>query len=274
MPAIVLLHALGTNFTQWEHVAPTLSRHTRVIGLDMPGCGHSQRPQRSYRMAELCEAVRALLDHLGVDQIGAGRPIIVGHSFGGRVAMELCLAHPGRFAGLVLINSAGLVHYPQFFSTLGRQLLRPTVVGTLMIGLAPIFLHRIFGKSSERGNRFMKQVFGRIEPQAAFNFAHHAHPLLPDLVSNIKDRMPELQLPVQVIWGERDALLDLRRIEPVLRQIPDVAIERFADCGHMPNLEKPEDVCAVILRFFERVRASASDAPRRSPTPTRPRPVG
>lgn len=252
-PPVVLLHALGTNFTQWEHVAPILARHTRVIGLDMPGCGHSQRPQKPYRMADLCEAVRGLLRKLEVE-----RPIIIGHSFGGRIAMELCLADPGRYAGLVLINCAGLIHYPRIFNTLGKQLLRPKVVGTLMFGLAPIFLHRIFGKENARGSLFMRQVFGRIEPQAAFNFANHAYPMLPDLVSNICDRMPELKLPVQVIWGERDALLDLKRIEPVLRQIPDVVIDSFADCGHMPNLEKPEELCQVIVRFFDRVRGSAS----------------
>ena len=269
-PPIILLHALGTNFTQWEHVAPILAQKTRVIGLDMPGCGHSQRPQRPYRMADLLDAVRALLDHLGVK-----KPIVVGHSFGGRMAMELVLAEPKRFSGLVLVNCAGLIHYPAFFGTLGTQLLRPTVVGMLMIGLAPIFLHRIFGKDSARGSRFMKQVFGRIEPQAAFNFAQHAHPLLPDLVSNICDRMPELQLPVQVIWGERDALLELRRVEPVLRTIPNVVIDRFPDCGHMPNLERPEEVCAVISRFLDRVRGfPVSSAQTGSRTQTHPTPGG
>jgi len=245
---IVLLHALGTNFTQWEYVAPELSRSARVIGIDMPGCGHSERPQRPYRMADISAAISCLLDHLGIE-----RPLIVGHSFGGRVALDIALDQPKRPAGLVLINSAGLVHYPAAFRTLGGLLLRPAVVGTLMLCLAPLFLRRIFATPTARTEHFIEQVFGRIDPRYAYEFAHHAYPLLADLVSNVRDRLPEIRVPVQVLWGERDELLDFRHVEPVLAKLADVTIERLPSCGHMPNLENPEAVSATILRFRERL---------------------
>lgn len=257
-PPVVLLHALGTNYTHWEYVAPELARHTRVVGLDLPGCGHSERPRGSYRLAELCESVRALLDYLKVE-----RPILVGHSFGGRVAMELALAEPQRFSGLVLLNSAGLTRYPAALSTLGQRLLGPKILGTLMLALAPLFLPRIFGKKTARCKRFMAQIYGRIDLRAPYDFAAHAYPLLPDLVSDVLDRLPELTLPMQVLLGERDGLVDrevAERLLPVLSIEAELAIKRLSECGHMPTLECPEEVLASILALLARVEQRHRDA--------------
>ncbi len=257
-PPLVLLHALGTNYTHWEYVLPELAQKTRVIGLDLPGCGHSERPHEPYRLAQLVEAVLSFIDHLHLPQRGPQRPVLVGHSFGGRVALELALAHKERFLGLVLMNSAGLIRYPAIFETLGRHLLRPPVVGTMVLGLAPLFLRRIFAESSPRAERFIIQVFDRIETRVAYDFANHACPLLPDLVSDVIDRLPDLNLPVQVLWGDKDALLAFRKVEPALRRLPNVSIVQLPRCGHMPNFENPEAVSATILRFLEQLRIQSA----------------
>jgi pimeloyl-ACP methyl ester carboxylesterase len=256
-PPVVLLHALGTNYTHWEYVVPALARHTRVIGLDMPGCGHSSRPRKPYRLADVCASIGALLEHLGLGRPDSERLVLVGHSFGGRVAMELTLQKPQRVRGLVLLNSAGFVRYPEVFLTVGRHLLSPPVVGTLLLGLAPIFLGRIFAEQSPRSERFMDQVLDRIDTRFAYDFAHHACPLLPDLVSDVIDRLPELKVPVQILWGDRDALLDYEKVLPALRSIPNVDIVKLSGCGHMPNLERPELVCTTILGFLEKLRKAA-----------------
>src|SRR5262245_60247865 len=57
LPPVVLIHALGLNFTQWEYVAPELAAQTRVIGLDLPGCGHSTKPKAAYTLPLMTEAV-------------------------------------------------------------------------------------------------------------------------------------------------------------------------------------------------------------------------
>lgn len=253
-PPILLLHALGLNYTQWELVAPELARLTRVVGVDTLGCGHSARPTEPYGLAEITESVCRLIDHLGLE-----RPIIVGHSFGGRIAMEVALRRPGRVSGLVLLNSAGLTNYPAFFETVGRRILRPSLVGTLMIGVAPLFMGRIFGKKTERSERFLKQIMQRAEAGFVYDLANHACPMLSDLVSTVVDRLPELTLPVHVIWGDRDALMAFKNVEDALRRLPDVTIQRLPDCGHMPNLEHPEVVIAAARRLLDRVTTRATD---------------
>jgi pimeloyl-ACP methyl ester carboxylesterase len=251
-PPILLLHALGTNYTAWEYVAPALAAHTRTIGFDMPGCGHSVRPSRPYRLADIRDAAWGLLDQLGVD-----RPLLCGHSFGGRVAIEMALSQPGRAAGLCLVNSAGLIRYPAYYGSVGARLLQPKLVGSLVVALAPLLVGRIFAQPSPRSQRFLDQVLGRVELGVAYDFANHACPLLPDLVSDVLDRLAELKLPMHVLWGDRDALLPLSQVAPALAQLGPHTAVSLLNCGHMPNIEQPEQVARTILALLESLRRDA-----------------
>lgn len=249
LPDVVLLHALGMNYTEWEAVAPLLAQHTRVVGLDMLGCGHSVQPSRPYGMREIAQSVWALIGKLGLRQ-----PVLMGHSFGGRVALELALKEPRSFSGLMLLNSAGFIRYPALYERLGRLVLKPSVVGTLLLAAGPVLARRIFASDTPQSDRFMSQVLGRWETAFPYRFAQHACPMLSDLVSDVLDRVSELNLPISVLWGEDDLLLPYREVEPALRRLRDVQIDVLRACGHMPNLECPEAVCDATLRLLRRVK--------------------
>lgn len=255
LPDIVLLHALGMNYTEWEAVAPLLAQHTRVVGLDMLGCGHSAQPTRPYGLHEITQATWALLRKLELRQ-----PVLMGHSFGGRVAMELALREPRHFSGLMLLNSAGFIRYPALYERLGRVLLTPRLVGTLLLGAGPLLARRIFASATPNSERFLAQVLGRWESAYAYRFAQHACPMLADLVSDVLDRLTELNLPISVLWGDEDVLLPYRQVEPALRRLRDVQIDVLSRCGHMPNLERPEAVCEATLRLLR--RATVAHPPR------------
>ncbi len=253
LPDVVLLHALGMNYTEWEAVAPALAQHTRVVGIDMLGCGHSVQPRRPYGLRDMAQSVWALSQKLGLRQ-----PVLMGHSFGGRVAMELALREPRQIAGLMLLNSAGFIRYPALFERLGRIILKPRVVGTLLLAAGPVLARRIFATATPQSDRFMSQVLGRWDSSFPFRFAQHACPMLSDLVSDVLDRVSELNLPISVLWGEDDLLLPYREVEPALRRLRDVQIDVLRACGHMPNLEHPEAVVDATLRLLRRVRQAGS----------------
>lgn len=247
LPDIVMLHALGMNYTEWEVVAPLLAKHTRVIGFDMPGCGHSVQPSRPYGLHEITQATWGLLRKLNLRQ-----PVLMGHSFGGRVALELALREPRHFSGLMLLNSAGFIRYPALYEKLGRLLLKPKLVGTLLLGAGPLLARRIFASQTPNSERFLSQVLDRWESAYAYRFAQHACPMLSDLVSDVLDRLSELNLPISVLWGDEDLLLPYREVEPALRRLRDVQIDVLSRCGHMPNLEQPEAVYEATLRLLRR----------------------
>ncbi|HNN96235.1 MAG TPA: alpha/beta hydrolase [Pseudomonadota bacterium] len=250
LPDVVLLHALGMNYTEWEVLAPLLAKHTRVVGLDMLGCGHSAQPSRPYGLHEITQATWALLRKLNLRQ-----PVLMGHSFGGRVALELALREPRHFSGLMLLNSAGFIRYPALYEKLGRLLLKPRLVGTLLLGAGPLLARRIFASETPNSERFLSQVLGRWESAYAYRFAQHACPMLSDLVSDVLDRLSELNLPISVLWGDEDVLLPYREVEPALRRLRDVQIDVLPRCGHMPNLERPEAVYEATLRLLRRAVA-------------------
>ncbi len=248
LPPILLIHALGTNMTHWEYVAPELAQHTRVIGLDLPGCGHSARPRRRYTQKEMSDAVVGLMDHLHIQ-----RAVVLGHSFGGKVAADVALRFPDRVVGLVLMNSSGFQRHPPGLRQLGRIFFRPQFVAPLMIRGVDKVLGRIFSSKSERTERFIHQVVSRPDPRFAYEFAHYACPMLPDLMSNFLDRLHELTMPALVIWGTDDALLRYDGVAAWVQRMPDASLIPLHGCGHMPNLEQPEEVSRALLNFLPRV---------------------
>jgi pimeloyl-ACP methyl ester carboxylesterase len=97
-PAVLLLHGLSSNARVWERVAAHLPGR-RIVALDQRSHGLSDRPQRGYSQAELlADAVHA------IDELGLGRPLVVGHSWGAMVALLLAAERPDLAAGLVFVD--------------------------------------------------------------------------------------------------------------------------------------------------------------------------
>ncbi len=255
LPPIVLVHALGLNLTEWEPIAPALARHTRVIGLDLPGCGRSAKPRARYSLKIMSQAVVGLMDHLRIK-----RAILVGHSYGGFVSTDVTLNHPDRVSGLVLMNASGFARWPKLFHLLAPAVFSPPIMAPLLHRGVKFVLHEIFSTKNEHTERFIRSVLDRPDPRFVWDFAHYAQPMVRDLMSNVLDRLDELQLPVLVIWGTEDHLLRYRDVLTWIGRLPDARLVAIDHCGHMPNFEHPEIVNRAILDFLDRFRQGAVKA--------------
>ena len=102
-PAVLLLHGLGCHHGTWEPVIDTLARHYTVIAPDLLGHGQSDKPRADYSLGGYANGMRDLLTVLGIDRV-----TVVGHSFGGGVAMQFAYQFPERTERLVLVASGGL----------------------------------------------------------------------------------------------------------------------------------------------------------------------
>ncbi len=96
---IVLVHGLASNCRIWDLVAPILAEEFRVIALDQRGHGQSFKPDEGYDFATVVSDLDGVIDALGLPN-----PIIVGHSWGGDVALEYDIAYPGKARGLCFID--------------------------------------------------------------------------------------------------------------------------------------------------------------------------
>ena len=96
---VVLVHGLASNCRIWDLVAPILSQRFRVVAIDQRGHGESFKPDTGYDFATVSADLRGFLDVLGISN-----PVIVGHSWGGDVALEYAVNYPGSARGLCFVD--------------------------------------------------------------------------------------------------------------------------------------------------------------------------
>ena len=249
-PAIVLIHGLGANLTHFEHVAPPLvAAGYRVCGLDMPGFGHSGKPRRTYSIRWLAGAVTALMDHLGIE-----RATLAGHSLGGLVAADAALHETPRVERLVLISSAGLFQMPLPFQWVARTIMRPGLVAPALERNARRLLEkRVFEERNEKVERFIEQSVTRPDSRFVRDLARVMWSLRKDLTSyHLFDEVKRLTMPTLVIYGGRDRLLPTKAVPTWAGKLPAGQLEVIERCGHMPIIEKPEQVVARMTSFLAR----------------------
>ena len=248
-PAIVFVHGLAGNATHWLHVAPRFADRFRVIGLDLPGCGVTAPPLDGYSLRGYAEHVRALMDLLGVD-----RATLVGHSMGGMVSTDLALIARDRVDRVVLVNPAGFHPLPRILRLGGELVLREGLLNPILPRVWRGILGNVFCEPSAESEAFIQMVRETYRDEDVWMVSRVMAGLRHDLLHrNFTALLPTMDLPVWLIWGEKDRLVPARVFHDAARRLPNVTVEEIPRCGHMPILEKPERVVA----FLERAVADA-----------------
>ncbi len=233
---VVLIHGFGGDLDNWQFTYDALAAHNNVFALDLPGHGESSKGLERGDLDELAAAVVAFMDALEIE-----RAHLVGHSMGGALAVTVAQRHPARVATLTLIGSAGLGHeididYITGFATANSR-------GALKPQLA-----KLFANGDLVTRRLVDDVlkYKRLEGVDTA-LAQLAASLFPDgrQARIFRDELTELPQPVQVLWGEDDAIIPVAHA----RDLP-VDVQIFPGFGHMVQLEAAGDVNAAIERFI------------------------
>lgn len=231
---VVALHGFGTTgYRTYRHLAPRL-RHAGVplYAPDLLGFGHSAKPPAGYSLEGY--AARTV-DFTA--QLGLGRPVLVGHSMGGKIAAATAALYPERFAGLILINSGGFSRYAR---------LLPPLAGAGWVSRlfrSDWFFHHVLPRTP------LGAVFPTEASRQAFLRLRTAHHDLDLDATGLRPRLRTLTLPVLVIWGERDPLLPSHAARRQLRDLPGARLLRLPEAGHAPMKDQPERVAEAVARF-------------------------
>ncbi|HKA50079.1 MAG TPA: alpha/beta hydrolase [Candidatus Dormibacteraeota bacterium] len=261
-PSVVFVHGLGSaGYLEWRYTLPALARAHRVFAPDLPGFGRSEKPAGGYGIPLFA---RVIDEYIRTRRL---KPVLVGTSMGGRVALDVALRSPELVRKLVLVNSLGVVRpavHPFY------PLLLVPRVGEGMLGLIREALHRLSPAQVRRYARRFMGVSGDVErvlddvylsglremhatdgfPRAYVSTvralarpeAYRATPLMA--------RLAECGLPVLLIWGAKDRLLPLARARAALEALPGARMEVIEDAGHTPQVERPEEFNRVLEDFF------------------------
>ncbi|GIM94741.1 alpha/beta fold hydrolase [Paractinoplanes toevensis] len=258
-PPVVLLHGIGRSLEDWDAQHPLLDPDHRVISIDLPGFGLSQRLPAPVNLGSLSDGVWATLDALGEK-----RPVhLMGNSLGGAVSMQMLVDDPARVSTLTLVNSAGFGKEVTFalrmlaIPGLGRRLLSridnmtaPRVERNLFAERAMVTPERVAMAIKVARQPDFAPVYLEIA-KALGGFrgiaAHWRDALLPRVATHAK--------PTLIVWGDRDRILPATHLTAARAAFPDATWHLFPGTGHMPQIERPEEFNKVVRPLLAQVRA-------------------
>ena len=254
---IVLIHGLGGQFRHWTYaVAGLLSDDFRVISIDRPGCGYSERATDDH--AALTTQARMIVGFL--DAEGVERPLIVGHSLGGAISLTIALEHPEAISGIALV--APLTHPTTpsaafaglgVISPLKRRLLAWTLAVPMAKKYAQATLQAIFAPEPAPEDFVIRGggVLG-LRPKAFV--ATSADFVASGGIGALSARWEEIATPGGMLYGDQDAILDFREQgEALVARLPHLEWEVLEDRGHMLPITAPEATAGFIRRMADKV---------------------
>jgi pimeloyl-ACP methyl ester carboxylesterase len=260
-PDVLLLHGLGGTRASLFATAAALSQRYRVHAPDLPGFGSSSKPARApYNARWYAEKMLGMMDAQGI-----AKAHVVGNSMGGRVAIEMALIAPERVRALGLLCPA-VAWVKRGFHPLVR-LLRPE------FGLLPHgFTHNLVAAQfwsmfadrdavdPEVGD-LMVDEFRRIYHSAGARYAflssaRNIYLEAPYGRNGFYPRLAELRRPALFIWGTHDRLVPAAFSRHVRKWLPSAEQVTLQSCGHVPQVEFPEETNDLLMRFFARAEIS------------------
>jgi pimeloyl-ACP methyl ester carboxylesterase len=224
---ILFLHGWGSSKKAFRLIADPLAQHFQVIALDLPGFGETQFPREAaWDVEKYARFVQEFLDKLEVKKL-----IIIGHSFGGRIAIKFAKLFPERVEKLVLVATAGVRPKPglraaalRFLAKIGKGLMSKNMQERFI---------RQFGSPDYQQAGRLRETFKKVVNE--------------DLVSDARTVIA----PTLIIWGEKDTEVPLRDGEIFYQAIKNSRLVVIPTAGHYPFLDKSREFLSWTQKFLE-----------------------
>jgi pimeloyl-ACP methyl ester carboxylesterase len=254
-PAILFIHGLTGSRRNWAHLIDALDTDHRVLAPDLFGHGASAKPMGDYSLGAHAATLRDLLDLLSISRV-----TLVGHSFGGGIAMEFCYLFPERVERLVLVSSGGLgrdvSRLLRAATVPGAELVLPLITSSWVRGRVEA-AGRILTRTGLRASpetteiwrgfttladadtrrAFLATTRGVIDPGGQTVSAHDHLPM-------------NNEIPTLVVWGTRDRMIPAWHATTAHQLIADSRVVLFEGAGHFPHLDDPERFAQVLGDFM------------------------
>ena len=229
---IVLLHGWGCDHTIWQATTDILKQHYRVIAVDFAGFGNSNEPKEVWGVEEYTRSIEALLLSLGVV-----RPMLCGHSFGGRVS--ILYASRNEVARIVLTDAAGvkpkrtLSYYRKVYTFKLMKRALPLLIGKQKASIL-IEQRRSKGGSSDynRATPMMRAILSKCVNE------------------DLCHVMPNVTAPVLLFWGDKDTATPISDAHKMERLMPNAGLVVAEGAGHFAMLEQPTLWMASLKSFL------------------------
>lgn len=243
-PAMVLVHGLGADRRIWEGTMAAFAGRHRVVALDLPGHGESDKPDADYTPDYFADVVRGMARALGIDEA-----VLVGTSLGGRIALEIAATYPD-WAHTVVLSAPAPIMGGAWTPPVGWALANLT---------SPLILRWLLPRGIARGffdaecpgalrrHGFVAEQLARADFPA---FARAVARSIAGIVSGAPPELARVRQRVLLLWGRHDRIVDPSGATALLRDLPGARLTLLDRCGHMPMLEQPEAFHAALDDFL------------------------
>lgn len=230
---ILFIHGFGLDSRMWDPQVKELTKNHKVITYDLRGFGNSSVPRDKYSHID---DLNTLLEHLGVSRVS-----LVGHSFGGEIALSYTLKYPDKINKLFLIASS-LSGYP-FENILWEELMELGKKGDVNEVRKRLLNHDIFNSLNDKPE-VKSKVKNILEDYSCWHFLNKDLRKVEE--SDSMSRLDQMDVPVSIIVGEDDVKAQREIAEILDQRLPKSELHIIKNAGHMVNLEEPERVNSII----------------------------
>ena len=223
--SIVLLHGWGQNIQMMKPIGDAMSDDNDIVIIDLPGFGESEEPKYAWNLIDYVELVKELLDHLKIK-----KPILIGHSFGGKISLLYASIYPVE--KLVL-----------FGSPFKKQIKKDSIKTKLLKGAKKVV------KSEKIVNLAKKHIGSRdyknSSPIMREILVNHVN---QDIVEDVK----KITCPTLIIWGDMDTEVDVDDAYELENLISDAGVIVYDGCTHYAYLERLNQTISILDSFIRK----------------------
>lgn len=248
---VVCIHGLAASLYNWKDLLPELARHNyAAYALDLLGHGESAKPaSRAYHIDWMYRHFSDWMDSLALAQ----PPVLVGHSLGGYLSLAYALRHPQRVRALVLVS-------PFYALTQLPWLLRRTYqrrfINRAIVSETPEWLFRAIVNLTSvalgHGAGGTHALDAAARKQTAMDYTRAASGVynIPNTLTDLTPRLPEVTHPALLLWGSRDQSLAPKSFERMLGLFPNTRGQSIPGAGHVPHRSHVNLVNRLVLEFL------------------------
>ncbi|MCV6636431.1 alpha/beta hydrolase [Candidatus Albibeggiatoa sp. nov. NOAA] len=246
---LLLIHGNFASWRWWQPLLQHLPARYRAYAPELRGCGDTSRPDTGYNIEQLASDIYEFTQALNLPAVH-----VVGHSLGGAVAMQFALNYPQKVRTLTLVAPApaeGMAHLKSKFPHL--RLTESSdfhhVMQTLNLNRVSLqkALSRMMPSIKPNQDSFVTLLddAAHMSPEAIVGFY--------DALTtwSVQDELGKLNLPVLVLWGSQDSIVEKATLERTVEALPQAQFVVWDNVGHAPQLEQPEAFQQLLLEFIE-----------------------
>ena len=229
---VILMHGWGCDSSTLGLFERVGAEHHEVFNIDLPGFGKSDEPPTDWGVEEYVQMLEEFVSLLNLDN-----PIVLGHSFGGRVAILYSSRNPVR--KLVLVDAAGvkprrsLKYYMKVYSFKFAKWLYPNIVGRKR---AAEIIEQMRSRRGSCDYNRCSPVMRRV--------------MVKVVNTDLREHMPKIKAPTLLIWGEEDTATPMRDAQIMRKLIPNAGLVSFPGAGHFSFVDNPFQSAASFRRFI------------------------